>query len=184
MIEPGPGRTAVIPMLACWPPVTFIVDGRPIYAHKAILAAQCDQFQAMFSSGMRESREAEIPIQGDWSHNAFLAMLEFLYTGSVAPSVFDAPLALDLVGLADHFTLDGLKRLCENNLVHHIDSENVCQLLSTAHRYSARDLKKVCLTYIIKNFAEVSETRGYADLVQEPQLLLEVTKETMARAMR
>ena len=96
--------------------VTFLVGGKPIYAHKAILAAQCDQFSAMFSGGMRESGMAEIPIQGEWSHSAFLAMLEFLYTGSVA--AFDAALALDLVGLADHFTLDGLKRLCENLLVH------------------------------------------------------------------
>ena len=34
-------------------------------------------------AGMRESREREITIS-DWSHVAFLAMLEFLYTGSLS----------------------------------------------------------------------------------------------------
>lgn len=162
--------------------VTFIVDEKPIHAHKAILAAQCDQFSAMFTSGMRESTESEIRIQGGWSYAAFLAMLEFLYTGSVEH--FDAELALDLVGLADQFTLDHLKRLCENLLVHHVDVDNVCGLLSCAHRYTAPDLKKICLNFIIKHFHSVQASSGFEALSQEPQLLLEVTRESMARASR
>ena len=33
-------------------------------------------------TGMRESREKEIVVP-DWSHVAFVAMLEYLYTGSI-----------------------------------------------------------------------------------------------------
>ena len=43
------------------------------------------QFHAMFVGGMKESTEAEIiiPVDAGWSYTAFLAMLEFLYTGAV-----------------------------------------------------------------------------------------------------
>jgi len=159
--------------------IIFIVEGQPIHAHKAVLAAQCQQFHAMFSSGMRESTQTEIMIQGEWSHLAFLAMLEFLYTGT-GPDT--AELALDLIGLADQFTLDGLKRLCENLLVHHVDVDNVCALLSRAHKFNATGLKKVCFSFMVKHWDPVCDTSGYEALVQEPQLLLEVTKQTMARA--
>jgi hypothetical protein len=35
--------------------VVFLVEGKPIYAHKAILSAQCEHFRAMFNNGMKES---------------------------------------------------------------------------------------------------------------------------------
>ena len=35
--------------------VVFMVEGKPIYGHKAILSSQCEHFRAMFSSGMKES---------------------------------------------------------------------------------------------------------------------------------
>ena len=63
-----------------FPDITFIVQGRPIYAHKAILAVQCDQFHAMFVGGMKESHEdqVQIPTSAGWSYHAFVTMLEFL----------------------------------------------------------------------------------------------------------
>ena len=47
-----------------FPDVTFIVEGKPLYAHKAILSVQCDQFYAMFKNGMKESTQTEIIIPG------------------------------------------------------------------------------------------------------------------------
>jgi RCC1 and BTB domain-containing protein len=40
--------------------VTFIVDGQPVYAHRAVLAKRCDHFAAMFRSGMRESEAYDL----------------------------------------------------------------------------------------------------------------------------
>eukprot|EP00744_Colponema_vietnamica_P003773 GILI01005726.1.p1 GENE.GILI01005726.1~~GILI01005726.1.p1 ORF type:complete len:497 (+),score=112.38 GILI01005726.1:197-1687(+) len=153
--------------------VTFVVEGRPIPAHKAILAAQCAQFRAMFLNGMKESSETQITIPS-WSYSSFLSMLEFLYTGSV--SDFSPAVALDLLGLADHYTLDVLKNLCENTLIHNVDTDNVPILLTHAHRFQAQELKKFCLNFILKHFDVVARTKAFEDLGQIPQLLLEVTK--------
>ena len=35
--------------------ITFLVEGRKIHAHKAILVVRSDYFNAMFSNGMQES---------------------------------------------------------------------------------------------------------------------------------
>eukprot|EP00753_Platysulcus_tardus_P022491 PLAT9708.2.p2 GENE.PLAT9708.2~~PLAT9708.2.p2 ORF type:complete len:135 (+),score=73.29 PLAT9708.2:151-555(+) len=130
----------------------------------------------MFSSGMKESHEREISI-ADWSYAAFLAMLEFFYTGSILSLPLEV--AIDLLGLADHYTLASLKQLCENTLVHDIDVDNVCTLFSCAHRFMAAKLKRMCMVYIRKHFKEVSDSRGFEELGAEPQLLLEFTRESM-----
>lgn len=162
-----------------FPDVTFMVDGKPIYAHRALLAVRSEHFHAMFTSGMKESREREVVIP-DWTYTTFLAMLEFLYTGSVRE--LGAEVALELMGLADHSGLDGLKALCESTLVHNVDSENVCTLFRTAHRCHAVDLKKFCLDYIFEQFEAVSTTRAFEAMSSEPALMLEVMGESISRS--
>ena len=75
--------------------VIFLVDGKQIYAHKAILSAQCDHFRAMFTSGMKESSQTQIEIK-DWSYNSYALLMEYLYTGSIQN--FNPTVALDLLG--------------------------------------------------------------------------------------
>jgi hypothetical protein len=67
--------------------VTFIVENRPIYAHRCILMARCDPLECMLQgwSGdatMREATEREIQLH-DLRYDVVLALLEFLYTDNV-----------------------------------------------------------------------------------------------------
>mmetsp|Transcript_88738 Transcript_88738/g.185549 ORF Transcript_88738/g.185549 Transcript_88738/m.185549 type:complete len:522 (-) Transcript_88738:66-1631(-) len=155
--------------------IAFVVQGQKIYAHKAILVAQCEHFRAMFGGGrFAESTMAEIEIQ-QWSYVAFLAMLEWLYTGHTPRELSSAHLT-EVLGLADHYTLDGLKHVCENVLVHSVEIDNACALLRHADQYMAAELKRYCLNYITKNFDQVAATQSFDDLQQFPCLLLEVSK--------
>ncbi|CEL93311.1 unnamed protein product [Vitrella brassicaformis CCMP3155] len=154
--------------------ITIVVENREIHAHKAILVAQCEHFRAMFTTQMKESFESKVIIP-EWSYNSFMAMLEFLYTGRITDLSTD--ITGELLGLADHYTLDGLKQLCENILIHSVEIDNVCNLLKQADQYQATDLKNHCLTYLIKNFDAVSKTTSFEDLKEKPSLLLEVTKQ-------
>ena len=74
----------------------------------------------------------------DWSYDAYKAMLDFFYTGSVTH--FESNLALDLLGLVDHYTIPALKGLCENTLILHVDVDNACSLLSCGHRFQVSPL--------------------------------------------
>ena len=88
--------------------VTFIVEGRPIYAHRAILAQRSAHFAAMFRSGMRESTEREVQMHSV-SYAAFLLLMEYIYIDSVR---VDAQYAIELFVVADLYQLDRLKETC------------------------------------------------------------------------
>ena len=153
--------------------VIFEVEGKQIYAHKAILVAQCEHFKAMFTSGMKESTQTKIEIK-DWSYSSYNHMMEYLYTGCIQD--FNPTIGLEVIGLADSLGLENLKSLCENTLIHSVDNENVVALLMDAHQFSALELKKFCMSYVVKNFADVQLTQGFESLEQVPSLLMEVTK--------
>lgn len=63
--------------------IALVVEGRDIPAHKCILAANCEYFRQMFVGSMMESRQNRITIPG-WSYEAYVAMIEFLYTGKLS----------------------------------------------------------------------------------------------------
>ncbi|PHJ17373.1 kelch repeat protein [Cystoisospora suis] len=63
--------------------IVLVVEGRDICAHKCILAANCEFFRQMFAGNMMESRQSHITIPG-WSYDAYIAMIEFLYTGKLS----------------------------------------------------------------------------------------------------
>ncbi|KDO34208.1 hypothetical protein SPRG_19047 [Saprolegnia parasitica CBS 223.65] len=163
---------------ASYSDVTFLVQDKPIRAHKAIVAAQSPFFRCMFASGMRESHADTITIP-NWSHAAFYSLLEFFYTGYVEQLSLET--AVELLGLADHYSVAELSRLCENHLAHTLDVESVCTVLIAANMYEAMMLKASCMTFIHACFQDVVDTKGFEELGEYPMLLLEVTRSAKAR---
>jgi len=153
--------------------IKLIVEGKTIHLHKAILAAQCEHFRTMFSIGMKESTQNEIEIKL-WGYNTFLLMIEYLYTGVIEN--FDTKIAMELVGLADAYTLDELKKLCEKVLQQDLNEENVGEILILAYNCSAIELKKSALRFLIKNYSELNFSKIIESLEGYPLLLAELAK--------
>jgi len=82
----------------------------------------------------------------------------------------------EVLGLADQYTLDSLRHVCENILIHDVEVENCCHLLKIADRHMAPNLKKHCMTYLLKHFEAVAKTQSFEELSGVPTLLLEVTR--------
>ena len=74
-------------------------DDECVHAHRSILASRCENFAAMFRSGMRESVEGEISIPGVFKA-LFLLLMEYIYTDSV---MIEIQFAVDLYILADMY---------------------------------------------------------------------------------
>ena len=143
--------------------VTFIVEGREIYGHKLILSLVSDCFQAMFTTkhgggtgGFRESSsdctEIEIP---NCTYDAFLTMIEYIYTGQTpkvdvvvaSTGVADGQAieqVVNLLELADLYFLEHLKQLCERMLKPAITPETVDYFLQISQKTNARQLEAVC----------------------------------------
>ncbi|DAZ94414.1 TPA: hypothetical protein N0F65_003443 [Lagenidium giganteum] len=148
--------------------VRFIIEGRAVHCHRAILAARSDHFRAMFTSGMRESRENEISL----SHirvPVFLALLEYIYVDSVNAG---PEMAIELFAAADLYTLDRLKGLCEIIVQKNIAVENAANLLQAADELHSFRLREICLGFMVLHFDTVTKTDGFTNLSRD--LIIEV----------
>ena len=117
--------------------VTFLIKGEKIKAHKNIIAARCSYFDNMFESGMMESVTNEVEVK-DADPTVFKGLLEFLYSGSAPTNLAD--IALGLLSLADKYSLEELKKICEDHLCLSLDADNFVDALVVAKRHNCDGL--------------------------------------------
>lgn len=153
--------------------IKISVGGRTIFAHRAILSCQCEKFAAMLSMDMKEAIDREILVT-DWSYEAFFALVTYIYTGRL-PAEPNCGMD-EMLGLADSYSFDSLKTLCERILINSLEVDNCCHLLKVSDRYNAKDLKRNSLSFLLKSFDLIVSTEAFEELSASPQLLMEVTK--------
>ena len=109
------------------------------------------------------------------SYAAFRCMLRYIYGGAVH---VPEELAVELLGLADRYLLDGLKQLCGFTLARMIHVDTVARIIQAAERWDAADgqLKVRCMEYILTNYEAVVAHPVFEELASSPQLLLEITR--------
>uniref|UniRef100_A0A7S3PDQ3 BTB domain-containing protein n=1 Tax=Aplanochytrium stocchinoi TaxID=215587 RepID=A0A7S3PDQ3_9STRA len=163
--------------------VIFIVEGKPIYAHRCIIIARCEPLERMLAGPMRESTENEIVLH-DLGYETVLGLLEFLYTDQVEqllPKNVDLNYALDLLAVADEFLVEPLKALCKNAIQRSVTPENVAFMLRIADERQARELRESCFEYCLKYFGRVIGTEAFSELPKK--LLREVLHEAQKKGV-
>ncbi|EPT31033.1 kelch repeat protein, putative [Toxoplasma gondii ME49] len=161
--------------------VVLVVEGREIHAHKNILAANCAYFKQMFLGSMLESKQSKVVIPG-WSYDAYIAMIEFLYTGKLNETRTDV--VCEVMGLADHYTLFTLKSYSENVLTALVDTDTVCSLLKSAETYQARNLKRFCLDFVFRHADQIMNTPAFDELEAIPSLVMEIAKMSLVKSRK
>ncbi|XP_054818516.1 ARM REPEAT PROTEIN INTERACTING WITH ABF2-like isoform X2 [Prosopis cineraria] len=117
--------------------VTFLVEGKRFYGHRICLLASSDTFRAMFDGGYREREAKDIEIPNiKW--DVFELMMRFIYTGTVDVNL---DIAQDLLGAADQYLLDGLKRHCECAIAQDVSVENVSLMYELSEAFNAMSLR-------------------------------------------
>ncbi|KAF7849863.1 hypothetical protein BT93_L0194 [Corymbia citriodora subsp. variegata] len=106
----------------------------------------------------KDATEVEIP---DIRQEVFAAMMRFIYTGSVDITM---DIARDLLKASDQYLMEELKRLCQGAIAEGLSLENVANILKFSEDAYATSLKKSCILFILKHFAEFR--RRYSDLIQ------------------
>ncbi|XP_052872917.1 uncharacterized protein LOC128278266 [Anopheles cruzii] len=115
-------------------------------AHRVIVAARCEWFKKALLSGMQEDINRKIVIY-DTSVVIFRRLLLYLYGAPVDKSVSVEQLC-ELMLLADRYSVDNLKAICEETLVASIDAESVIYLYGISDRFNASALQASCLSYL------------------------------------
>lgn len=87
-------------------------------------------------------------------------------------------LAVELLGLADRYLLNGLKQLCGFTLEKMIAVDTVARIIQAAERWDSPEgqLKGRCMEYILTNYEAVVAHPVFEELASSPQLLLEITR--------
>jgi len=160
--------------------VTFVVEGQHVHGHKFILYARCEYFRKMFTSGYRESTDKMITIP-DVRHEVFLAVLSYLYTGTAKD--IDPQMAVEVISIANLYSIDPLKRKCADLMGNSITIDNVASILQAADTYQETQLRTKCISFMVEHFAEVVKTESFKELIATPTrpLVLMFLEETASR---
>ncbi|CAH1257296.1 ABTB2 [Branchiostoma lanceolatum] len=144
--------------------VTFIVEGKPFYAHKIILANASTRFKNMLSGKFSEGKQPCIEIS-DIRYQIFQIIMEYLYLGTNPTLGNSHADVLELLGASNFFMLDSLQRLCEILLSQHIDFSNAVNIYRHAKMYHAEELLSYCYGYFLRHLPELLEEDSVKKLV-------------------
>lgn len=142
-------------------------------AHRCVLACRSAYFRALFASEFRERGAERLPLE-DITPDQLLLLLNFIYTDDWM--VEDADFALDMIPIADRFSVLDLKRLCERTLICTMCVENVARIFALADRYACTRLRGRALLFMTdpSNFHAVMKTDSFADL--DKTLIVEILR--------
>ncbi|CAJ1068097.1 kelch-like protein 22 isoform X2 [Xyrichtys novacula] len=140
--------------------VVLLVEGRPIQAHRILLAASCDYFRGMFARGLRESQQEEIPIHGV-SYMAMKKILDYIYTSQIE---LDLECVQEVLIAATLVQLELVIGFCCDFLFSWMDESNILEVHSLADVYGLQQLNARIHSFILRNIQTLSRTEVYRKL--------------------
>eukprot|EP00435_Cladocopium_sp_Y103_P050206 s72_g15.t1 len=144
--------------------VTLVAgESDEVAAHKCVLASRSSYFRALFSSEFRERSEGRVLLE-DITFEQLILLLNFIYADDWLAE--DADFALDMIPIADRFSVLDLKRLCERTLIGAMSVDNVARVFALADKYSCNRLRSRALLFMTDsaNFHLVMKTASFAEL--------------------
>ncbi|GAA6220829.1 kelch-like protein 22 isoform X1 [Lates japonicus] len=142
--------------------VVLLVEGRPIQAHRILLAASCDYFRGMFAGGLRETQQKEIPIHGV-SYMAMKKILDYIYTSEIE---LDLECVQEVLIAATLVQLENVIGFCCDFLFSWLDDSNILDVHHLADLYGLQQLNARVHSYILRNIQTLSRTDAYRQLPQ------------------
>lgn len=140
--------------------VVLLVEGRPIQAHRILLAASCDYFRGMFAGGLRETQQKEIPIHGV-SHMAMEKIIDYIYTSEIE---LDLDCVQEVLIAATLVQLELVIGFCCDFLFSWLDESNILEVHHLADVYGLQQLNARLHAYLLGNIQSLSRADVYRRL--------------------
>ena len=156
----------------------FLVEGKSISVSTNLLCVRSEYFSSMFSSNWKEytkedtSESTPICIE-DATYESFNAVITFLVTGCLEIQKH-SHIIPDILVLADRYLVESLRDFCIAHLARRVSKETAFDYLSLAERFGFRELKKVAVHFVAKNFKTLCRDDNFAGLGGE--LLAEIVR--------
>nr|XP_055197971.1 BTB/POZ domain-containing protein 19 isoform X3 [Nyctereutes procyonoides] len=148
--------------------VCFVVgqERQEVFAHRCLLACRCNFFRGLLGPKLGPGMPSPV-VLSTVPAEAFLAVLEFLYTNSVR---LHRHSVLEVLTAAVEYGLEELRALCLEFVVKVMDVEMVCEALQVAVTFGLGALQERCVAFIEAHSREALRTRGFLEL-SAPALL-------------
>lgn len=157
--------------------VSFYVgsSSEELKAHKGILSARSEYFEAMFREGsMSESTQKEIRIEPNphTTITSFKQMLEFIYTNTVKGlEDCDSDTMIALLVIANEYLLQELKEFCEISAARVLSFENIGRLMFLSAGSENSKLREACANFVCDNKADlVKDAQFRQEIEHSPEL--------------
>uniref|UniRef100_A0A182UYQ6 BTB domain-containing protein n=1 Tax=Anopheles merus TaxID=30066 RepID=A0A182UYQ6_ANOME len=145
--------------------VTFVVEQERIPAHRVILAARSEYFQALLYGGLEETKQTEIALQVPLQ--PFQYLLRYIYSGSMSLKDMKDEDILDTLGLAIQYGFPSVEKAIINYLSLHVSAGNVCAILDAGRLFDLADLLAVCDEFVDRNAIDVLRHETFQNLTFE-----------------
>lgn len=140
--------------------IKIMVESKVFNCHKAVLFATSPYFDAMFSSGMRESVSGEI-IFKEMEADTFQWVMEYIYTGK---EVVTQENVIKLLKASSLLQIKTLCEKCECVLEPYIDMDNCIDIWRLSLIHSWEKVRVRAIKKILKNFVKLHKTDAFMRL--------------------
>uniref|UniRef100_A0A3P9M0D5 BTB (POZ) domain containing 11a n=1 Tax=Oryzias latipes TaxID=8090 RepID=A0A3P9M0D5_ORYLA len=145
--------------------VTFLVEGKPFYAHKVLLFTASTRFKTLLQN--RPAAENTCIEISHVKYNIFHLVMQYLYCGGTETLHIRNTEVMELLSAAKFFQLEALQRHCEIICSKNITTETCVDLYKHAKFLGASELTAFIEGYFLKNMVLLIELDGFKQLLYE-----------------
>ncbi|XP_029318151.1 ankyrin repeat and BTB/POZ domain-containing protein BTBD11-A isoform X3 [Cottoperca gobio] len=146
--------------------VTFLVEGKPFYAHKVLLFTASARFKSLLQN--RPAAENTCIEISHVKYNIFHLVMQYLYFGGTEALHIRNTEVMELLSAAKFFQLEALQRHCEIICSKNITTDTCVDLYKHAKFLGALELNAFIEGYFLKNMVLLIELDGFKQLLYEP----------------
>ncbi|KAI4461309.1 kelch protein [Holotrichia oblita] len=143
--------------------VEIVAGDKIIKAHKAVLAASSNYFQAMFTGGLCEKDQNSVELHAISSHILEI-LINFIYSGEVCINQNNVQ---ELIVAADMLELHEVVLGCSDFLIKELHPINAVGIFRFAEAHNCTELMTASYEFILNNFPQVCNEDEIYDLPKD-----------------
>uniref|UniRef100_A0A3B5AM24 Ankyrin repeat and BTB/POZ domain-containing protein BTBD11-B-like n=1 Tax=Stegastes partitus TaxID=144197 RepID=A0A3B5AM24_9TELE len=145
--------------------VTFLVEGKPFYAHKVLLFTASNRFKSLLAN--RPCGENTCIEISNVKYHIFQLVMQYLYCGGTDALHIRNPDIMELLSAAKFFQLEALQRHCEIICSKNINTETCVEIYNHTKFLDAPDLASYIEGYFLKNMVILIELEPFKQLLYD-----------------
>ncbi|XP_005471129.1 ankyrin repeat- and BTB/POZ domain-containing protein 3-B isoform X2 [Oreochromis niloticus] len=145
--------------------VTFLVEGKPFYAHKVLLFTASNRFKTLLAN--RPCGENTCIEISNVKYQIFQLVMQYLYCGGTEALHIRNTDVMELLSAAKFFQLEALQRHCEIICSKNINTDTCVEIYNHTKFLDAPDLASYIEGYFLKNMVILIELEPFKQLLYD-----------------